>query len=563
MGRVPLPPRLAVKTDEEAEEKFDYSTKEMKPAGLILSDLLRAHSTFLLHHDSSLETLFGRTQRTKFIATLSRYWDLFLSTWSVMFHGNPTRAIYSGINMAASGELGVGVGEEERGSGEREVLEGLVGRVEGLVDLVVSKFGEDEEDAEPWLGSGREPSGEDGAVFLGIGTLSRPSLRNLANWMEDIYSWGDHAYGVIDSPTSHRRARPKKAEATVKPIDEAAKQGAASAPASAPADDGKLDKMVNYLKLGYGSYWSIPGVSSSAEPSGTATPQTEPQPVPKQPSSVGHFLIGLKGWMEEKHEREHETDDSSIHSEEDHNSRTVLRTVHVELQEPRQPEKLRVVVYVNRPFIFVFLFRLRTDSLALESLYRSLHYQLGPLRKPLLASTRFRPERPDAGSGIRDVLFSPDTLTLHSTLPSIPDNHHLEAVGPLAPPPRSWWSRTDAVSTHLHIVNIVSATRYPHGSARSDSERTQKTSRGWWIVWTRQAGESRPPSSHGEQHDGPVEAETRGKEVILVRRAGDHTRSLSTTAASGGGGAIETAGKLAQGIGVDTRRYIEDLLSIL
>lgn len=551
-----------MKTDEEPEEKFDYSTKEMKPAGLILSDLLRAHNTFLLHHDSSLETLFGRNPRTKFIATLSRYWDLFLSTWSVMVHGNPTRAIYNGINMAASGELGVGVGEEERGSGEREVLEGLVGRVEGLVDLIVSKFGEDE-DEEPWLGSGREPSGEDGAVFLGTGTLSRASLRNLTNWMEDIYSWGDHAYGVIDSPKSNRRARPKRATDISKPTGEVTEQG------PVVADDGKLDKMVSYLKLGYGSYWSIPGVSSSAEPSGTATPQTEPQPVTKpaptaptkQPSPTGHFLIGLKGEMEEEHERD--ADDSSIDSEEEHNTRTMLRTVYVELQQSQQPEKLRVVVYVNRPFIFVFLFRLRTDSLALETLYRSLHYQLAPLRKSLLASTRFRPERPDAGSGISDVLFSPGTLTLHSTLPNIPDAQHLETVGPLAPPSRSWWSRADALNTHLHIVNVVSATRYPYGSAKGDCERTQKTSRGWWIVWTRQAAESRPTSSHGDQHDGPPETESRGKEVILVRRAGDHARSISTTAASGGGGAIETAGKLAQGIGIDTRRYIEDLLSIL
>jgi hypothetical protein len=64
-------------------------------------------------------------------------------------------------------------------------------------------------------------------------------------------------------------------------------------------------------------------------------------------------------------------------------------------------KKLRVVVYVNRPFMFTFLFNLRTDSLAMDSLYRSLHHQLAPLRKPLLLSTSYRPERPgtDAGSG--------------------------------------------------------------------------------------------------------------------------------------------------------------------
>ena len=58
-----------------------------------------------------------------------------------MLHGNPATSVFAGIKIAACGELGIGVGEEERGSGEREVLEGFVERTEGLVDLVVSKFG--------------------------------------------------------------------------------------------------------------------------------------------------------------------------------------------------------------------------------------------------------------------------------------------------------------------------------------------------------------------------------------------------------------------------------------
>lgn len=595
----------------------------------------------MLHHDSSLTSLLRRLPRKKFIASLSRYWDLFLSTWNVMIHGNPTRAIFGGINIAASGELGVGVGEEERGSGEREVLEGLVGRIEGLVDLVVSKFGEEGDDnsnpkatkkdaEEPWLGSGREPGEEDGAVFLGTGALTRASVRNLTHWMEDIYSWGEHAYGVIESPTSIRRTRPKKPVLQEpeenKATSSSATEVAESVPigndeppkasdgtktnagpdADKPDEDGRLDKMVSYLKLGYGSYWSIPGVAGS---SGAATPQSDaPQstslPKAERPKlkrqaseAAGHYLIGLKGDMEETPEGEEQDQSDS----EDDNSRTVLRTVHVELQQndqdlsraylsPQAPasnppsitnEKVRVVIYVNRPFIFVFLFRLRTDSLEWESLYRSLHYQLAPLRKPLLASMRFRPDRPDQGSGIRDVIWNPDQLTLHSTLPNIPDFNMVESVGPLAPPPRTWWSRADAVNTHLQILAIYGATRQ---QSTSDIERTCKTSRGWWIVWTRQAPagppvhadgrssahDSRPSSSHGEgsRADESIAddaAAAPGKEVILVRRAGDHARSgsLGSAVATSSGGAIETAGKLAQGIGVDTRRYIEDLLSIL
>lgn len=649
----------------------------MKPANLLLRDLLRAHSTFLMHHDSSLSALFVRTKRTKFVTVLSRYWDLFLSTWNVAMHGNPARDIFGGINVAASGELGVGVGEEDRGSGEREVLEGLVGRIEGLVDLVVSKFGDYNPDSPPpdtpngdpeqWLGTGQEPSSEDGAIFLGTGALSRKSLRDVTQWMEDLYTWGDHTYGVIESPTSVRRAKrrrasramaqqaasaqpaPTEAGASSKTGTETATEPAASdktikdQPPARETEDGKLDKMVNYLKLGYGTYWSLPGAGSSGESAAKEPPKadtprqeskaaqedtsqsTRPNLAGRTPSyeAAGHYLIGLKGEIDGEY-----SDPDSPSSDDagtaEHNSRTVLRTVNVELESEAldRPEativrdfehpasaltqsqvvgnmvpgydshdlnkakKLRVVVYVNRPFMFAFLFNLRTDSLAMDALYRSLHHQLAPLRKPLLASTRYRPERPgadvgsrsgggNAGNSIYDLIWDPHSLTVHSSIPNIPDTY-------IDPEP---WSRPDALNTHLHLLNLYAATR-----ARATAlERTEKSSRGWWIVWTRlldrqedtsastnlstihEAGvdvvETDPDRSadHDNGSNGSDSQELRtlevevAKEIFLIRRASDHA-GFRTDASTGGG---DGAGRLAQGIGVDTRRYVEELLSLL
>ena len=137
--------------------------------------------------------------------------------------------IFNGLKLAAGGELGVGVGEEAWGSGEREVLEGFIGRTDGLVDLVVSRFGEapatqedpaftiienpprsNENVRKQWLGSGRAPKSSDGVVFSGTGAVSRHSLRSLTGWIEWIYRDGESAYGVRDSPSSdHRRKRRK------------------------------------------------------------------------------------------------------------------------------------------------------------------------------------------------------------------------------------------------------------------------------------------------------------------------------------------------------------------
>lgn len=657
LSRVPLPPRLPTKTGEAHDERYEYSTREMKPSNLLLSDLLRAHSLFLMHHDSSLSALFVRSKRSKFMSLLSRYWDLYLSTWNVMLHGNPARELLGGINIAASGELGIGVGEEERGSGEREVLEGFVGRIEGLVDLVVSRFGEPEPDADskevdrgaeqPWLGTGQEPAAEDGAIFLGAGALSRKSLRDITHWMEDLYTWGEHAYGVIESPTSTRRgwAKPSNRSgeqatqakvsakipaqsamtglhddkpATAGDQSEAENSGATNTKLGEDEEAGGLDKMVSYLKMGYGTYWTLPGAASGSKPTDTPPVHTESEDArqkqgvngarPKLPGrtvseSAGHYLIGLMGEIEEA-SSDHEGSAGSGDSDAGSNSRTVLRTVNVELETEAEArseativkdfehpasvltqsqvmgnmvpgynshnlnkaKKLRVVVYVNRPFMVAFLFQLRTDSLAWDTLYRSLHYQFAPLRKSLLGSTKYRPERPDAGpagSSIHDLVWDPQSLTVHSTIPNIPE---------LYEPPDSW-SRADAISTHLHLLNIYASTR----ARSSDLERTQKTGRGWWIVWTRllerkdedgpgsnlstiheSASDTGASSATGRDDMSEAEQPLVGKEIFLIRHASDHARFRSESGGNDGG-----VGKLAQGIGVNTRRYVEELLTLL
>ncbi|EFY91410.1 hypothetical protein MAC_02573 [Metarhizium acridum CQMa 102] len=635
LTKVPLPPRLAIRsTTEPQEERYEYSSRELKPAPLLLRDLLRAHSIFLLHHDTSLSALFVRSKRTKFTAVLSRYWDLFLSTWNVMLHGNPARNIFGGINIAASGELGVGVGEEDRGSGEREVLEGLVGRIEGLVDLVVSKFGTEEPedeakthrdrlDAQLWLGTGEEPAAEDGAVFLGTGALSRKSLRDVTHWMEDLYQWGDHAYGVIDSPTSTRGRRARKRRGSVEQTEAAKETAPANADkkhqkqtgqnqteqhkepehqnhqqpkeqqkgkdhqhpqeqlsqesaadpdkgdsTSSPKapEDGKLDKMLSYIKLGYGSYWTIPGTSNintpttqsgtptpsetnTSKPNDTPTTSTSRPKFPKRSSSDaahGHYLIGLKGSISEPPSDSESSSASSTHN----NSRTLLRTINIELDSKSSPqpsttiirdfahpaspltqsqvagnflpgytshdlnksEKLRVVVYVNRPFIFTFFFRLHTDSLAWDALYRSLHYQLAPLKKPLLSSTSYRPEREresPAARTIYSLVWDPKQLVTHSTVPNIPESSASD----------TWWSRADAVSTHLHLLNTHASTR----SREAELERTHKTNRGWWIG----AGED-------EKQERSL---VTSKEIFLIRKASDHAGFQSLSTEDGGGGA--------------------------
>lgn len=148
----------------------------------------------------------------------------------MLLHGNPAVDVFNGLKLAAGGELGIGVGEEEWGSGEREVLEDFIDRTEGLVDLVVSRFGEPPQEPdigsiashpsgvkqslqgqkiEQWLGDGSLPSPQDGVIFSGTGSIARKSLKSISSWMEWLHRYGDDTYGIRDNPNSGPRRKKK------------------------------------------------------------------------------------------------------------------------------------------------------------------------------------------------------------------------------------------------------------------------------------------------------------------------------------------------------------------
>ena len=145
----------------------------------------------------------------------------------MLLHGNPSVDIFDGIKLAAGGELGIGVGEEEWGSGEREVLEHFAMSTNGLVDMLVARFGDEMpkqqpqesyhktlEKSLPWVGSGKYPDASNGVIFSGIKALQAQSRHDIVEWMQSIYTHGELAYGVRVNPASERRKRrERKAQA--------------------------------------------------------------------------------------------------------------------------------------------------------------------------------------------------------------------------------------------------------------------------------------------------------------------------------------------------------------
>lgn len=205
------------------EKSIEYSSREVAPATLLITQIAQAHAIFLLHHAGSLNDLHSRVGRPTFCGMLNKYWTKFARSWDVLLHGNPAVNVLNATKLAGGGEIGVGVGEEEWGSGEREVLEDFVHRTEGLLELVVARYGNapgevpkgagtEAEGAEmknlkAWIGIGDDPRPSDGVVFSGVGALSRRSLATVSQWVEEIFRYGDGAYGIGENPSSRQRPR--------------------------------------------------------------------------------------------------------------------------------------------------------------------------------------------------------------------------------------------------------------------------------------------------------------------------------------------------------------------
>jgi hypothetical protein len=260
----------------------------------------------------------------------------------------------------------------------------------------------------------------------------------------------------------------------------------------------------------------------------------------------------------------------------------------------------------HQPFVFTFLFDPETPSLSSPSLYTSIHHQLGPLQKPLLASTSptTAASRISIAEGTRDtskrqavydLVYDPSNLTIRSSIPNIPGltgpSHTRESSNsPRTPSPSSSrpgtsWSRVESLSIHHRLLTTYIDTR----TRPQELERTSKANRGWWIVWVRFNNASTPapalsldedqlssttPSPRLETTPSPAQ------EAFIIRKASDYVSPASHARISSGarffrdlGGASSTKltssrandttpSKLVEGLGMDARRYIEGLLSL-
>lgn len=176
---------------------------------------------------------------------------------------------------------------------------------------------------------------------------------------------------------------------------------------------------------------------------------------------------------------------------------------------------------------------------------------------------------------IYDLVYDPHNLSIRSSIPNIPDLlshlHNQRISGALS------LSRVETIGIHHRLLTTYTETR----SRPLELERTCKTSRGWWIVWVR-------VSASPQTQSDPSDADrNKQQEAFIIRQANDHIASSNhirnASSIGGGSGArflrdlggasspglslqgskMDMApGKLVEGLGLDARRYIENLLRL-
>ncbi|KAK6338308.1 hypothetical protein TWF730_002371 [Orbilia blumenaviensis] len=353
---------------------------------------------------------------------------------------------------------------------------------------------------------------------------------------------------------------------------------------------GNNNLMLNVLTLGTYAAYSAWNRNQEEEQPKADTPDQNAEPNPAEVS--GRFIIGYTGALEDD-EEEPTASDSNIDPKD-----FISTTIWIARAADGTPqgqdgadkqlalEECRLVAYAAYPFIFAMLFRSTNESLKKPSFYKLLHQQLGPLKGPLISSSE-KQYQPSNHKGVYDLIFDPATLTVHTSLPSIPEpvfNTQLDITTNGGLP------RVEALHVHSQILRVIEDTRWkdiPLGTPSGERERTNRTTRGWWIAWMRLEGvepQTRsqltsttspattidsqverqglvPPADEISSFIGSVSRHRRGRrEAFIIRKGSDHRTHVRASKDSKSGFSIPI--KLSGGLGIDTKRYFDQLLNL-
>lgn len=215
----------------------EWSSREVAPTQLLVAQIKRAYSQYRFLY-GRFQMGWEKLERAAFCKRVEKFWLRWAWVrWEVVLHGSPVIDMLAEktVNMA-----GGRLGKEEIGRQEKEFMEGWIRKesAHGLVDMVVSRFGEREveaapEDASPtrtksgspfWFwnphrrsdsSSTKDPNKNtedlppvlmpsDGCVFKGIGAVE---VNDVASYLSELYEKAEETYVVTGNGVRRKRRR--------------------------------------------------------------------------------------------------------------------------------------------------------------------------------------------------------------------------------------------------------------------------------------------------------------------------------------------------------------------
>lgn len=435
----------------------NYNPREVSPASMLQSQLTSAYRRWRMHH-GTLASLFETKSRDQLVDTLADWWRAWCGCWNVSFSGEGAPALYDAIRMV-KGQL----------EGETvQVIESIIDKNASLLDMVVYRYDQD------------SPENQ-GCVWKGKGVLSPTSQLDVLRWVYDCDNSDDPQVAYLE-PSGFVYHMAKVADVS----------GSGSESGKRPEDShGSWASSMSMSSVGTATVESlnkvmgIMSLNPMTNPFKSSDDDSNQQHEPADDLTESRFMIGLTGSLED------DQDDGQ------HTQRPVTsKKVHLQFgQSPFQ--MYNVVIYRRRPYTFALVFDPDTTNLNDRAYYIGLHRHLASLVEPMLTSLSTSSTSTDQINDQQHerytdkrfyyLVHDPNNGTIQSSLPPIPvlpQLHELEKTDP-AVAERMIMSRFEMIHVHQNVASIAAE------CGNRENERFFRTSRNWWVYWSRLAEDGR------------------------------------------------------------------------
>jgi hypothetical protein len=470
-------------TPTGSESKTDVNIRDLSPPELLGAQILKAYKRWRLHYGSMTDYL-ETDSHEQLVGALKDWWIAWSNYWNIYLHGQGAVDLLDDYTIKSKGQLKCET---------VEAIRAIIDKDDGLVDMIVTRHDDSRVVNE-------------GCVWMGKDALAAESVNDIVRWaMDCVNSRNDSSFLQPSGFVYHlNQSEPKNLklksmstaiQSSLPSVDQSSEH-TSSQTSPRPSESSASSALANLMKGAINvnmhtatnmattmanatvdSVTNLMGLvhmKSLSSLIGRTKQAVDVEEPPSDDLSESRFLIGLKEDLEEEFEDELEQNTYII----------TKKTVFLRLNSESKFKAFNIVVYRQRPFIFTLVFESRTKSLDDKSYYLGLHRRLVSLVDPIFTDLSPLDTRLPPNLQFYYLVLDPSKSIFESSLPSIPPIPTSD-IDKKAEVDKMFLDHNDLIHLHQHIISLLLVS-----TSASDHEKYLRTSRNWWIYWTRDQGRS-------------------------------------------------------------------------